>query len=335
MSAIASDLDRSPEGAPAFFADAQAALPFAIGQARNIEERVYARKYPASDYAAHIPVVTEGPEWAIGTTFFTVDTVGEAKFISAAANDMPMNAVLRDLGSQDFALIGSGWEWTIEEINQAAFYGVDLPDTKAVGAGEKVERLLHRIAMAGSTEKNWTGFVNDPRVSRVDVATTGVGGSRLWSLKLANNVLWDMNSLLTSIRDNSGEVEWADTIRLPPLAFNMLSLRTLGAPNYDTSMLDYFRKANVYTAETGNPLDIRPLRELANAGSGGTGRMIAYRRDPEVVRFHLPMPRRTLEPRAKSLMAFETGTIARTGGTEVRLPIAMAYADGMVPGTGQ
>lgn len=59
------------------FEDAQAALPFVIAQGRNIETRVYQRRYPAFNYAAHVPVVTEGQPWAIGTTFFTVDTAGE------------------------------------------------------------------------------------------------------------------------------------------------------------------------------------------------------------------------------------------------------------------
>lgn len=55
--------------------------------------------------------------------------------------------------------------------------------------------------------------------------------------------------------------------------------------------------------------------------------MVVYRRDSEVLRFHLPMPRRVLQPRQKSIMGFETGIIARTGGTEWRLPGAAAYGE--------
>ena len=93
------------------------------------------------------------------------------------------------------------------------------------------------------------------------------------------------------------------------------------------TVLDYIRKNNIYTAETGQALAISPVRELATASQDGGGRMVASRRDEEVVRFHLPMPRRVLQPRQKSIMGFETGIIARTGGTEWRLPKAAAYAD--------
>lgn len=313
--------------APQPFADAQAALPFVIGQGRNIETRIYQRRYPTFNYAAHVPVVTEGNEWAIGTTFFTVDTAGEAKFLSGAGTDMPFNQMNRDQASHDFAMIGSGWEWNLEEINQASLYGINLNDTKAMSAADKVERLLNTIAMSGHTEKNWTGLVNNASVSRVDVANDGTGTSTFWSTKTADLILRDVNDLISSVRANSEEVEWADTLRLPPEAFRDIATRRLGAGDGMITVLEYLRRNNVYTAETGQPLDIMPLRELATASNDGGGRMVAYRRDPDVLRFHLPMPRRVLQPRQKSIMGFETGIIARTGGTEIRLPGAVAYGD--------
>lgn len=305
------------------FADAQAALPFVVAQGRNIETKIYQRRYPTYNYGAHVPVVTEGNQWAIGTTFFTVDTAGEAKFLSGAANDMPFNSATKDMQSKDFAMIGSGWEWNLEEVNQAALYGIELNSTKAMSATDKVERLLNTIAMVGTTEKNWTGFANNATVSRADVTTPGT----FWPAKTADQILLDIDEVLTRVRTNTSEVEWADTLRLPPVAFRTLATRRLGAGDGTITVLEYVRKNNVYTAETNQPLDIAPLRELATASQDGGGRMVAYRKDPEVLRFHLPMPRTVLQPRQKSIMGFETGIIARTGGVEIRLPGAMAYAD--------
>ncbi|HDS1723388.1 DUF2184 domain-containing protein [Pseudomonas sp. YQ_13] len=313
------------------FEDAQAALPFVIAQGRNIETRVYQRRYPAFNYAAHVPVVTEGQPWAIGTTFFTVDTAGEAKFLSGAGTDMPFNQATRDQASHDFAMIGSGWEWNLEEINQAALYGVNLNDTKAMSAADKVERLLNSIAMVGSTEKNWQGFLNNSAVSRADAAATGTGSSTFWSAKTVDQILDDVNGLLSGIRTNTEEVEWADTLRLPPNAFRLAATKRLGAGDGFITVLEYLRRNNIYTAETGQPLDIMPIREARNASQDGGGRAVAYRKDPEVLRFHLPMPRRVLAPRQKSIMGFETGIIARTGGTEIRLPGAVAYLDEITP----
>jgi len=317
------------------FADAQAAYPFVVGQGRNIEQRIYTRRYPTFNYAAHVPVVTEGNEWAIGTMFFTVDVAGEAKFISGAANDLPFSNATRDQGTHDFAMIGAGWEWNMEEVNQASLYGIPLSDTKAMAASQNIERLLNTIAMVGSAEKNWKGFVNQTGVQRADAGATGGengggGTSMFWKHKTNDEILEDINTVISTVSTESEEVEYADTLRLPPEAFRLLTTRRLGAGDGTLTLMAYVRLNNVYTATTGQALDIQPLRELATASADGGGRMVAYRRDPEVVRFHLPMPRRVLQPRQKSLMGFEQGVIARTGGVEVRLPGAMAYLDEIV-----
>lgn len=302
-------------------------MPFVIAQGRNIESKIYQRRYPTFNYGAHVPVITEGQAWAIGTTFFTVDAAGEAKFLSGAGTDMPFNQVTKDMASHDFAMIGSGWEWNLEEINQAALYGIDLNSTKAFSASDKVERLLNTIAMAGHTEKNWTGFVNSPLVARYDAANTGTGPSTFWANKTIDQILTDINTAIAYVGDESEEVEWIDTLRLPPAAFRQLATMRLGSGDGLLTGIDYLRKNNVYTAQTNQMLDIQPLRELATASNDGGGRMVLYRKDPEVVRFHLPMPRRQLPPRQKSIMGFETGLIARTGGTEWRLPGAAVYVD--------
>ena len=305
------------------FADAQAAYPFVLAQGRNIETKVYKKRYPTYNYAQVIPVVTEGAEWAIGTTFFSVDSAGEAKFISGAGTDMPFNKTTRDQASHDFAMIGSGWEWNLEEVNQSSLYGIDLPATDAMSATDKLERLLNSIAFSGSTEKNWTGFANSAAVPRADVDTPGT----FWPAKTGDQMLADVNEVLGRVRTQTNEVEWADSVALPPVAFRAAATKRLGAGDGFATVLEYIKKNNIYTAETDQPLNIYPVRELATASQDGGGRMVAYRRDEEVVRFHLPMPRKVLQPRQKSIMGFEQGIIARTGGTEWRLPKAAAYAD--------
>lgn len=311
------------------FADAQAALPFVIEQGRNYETRVYEKRYPTLNYRDVVPVLTEGNAWAIGTMFQIVDTTGKAKFISGAANDIPFNQAVRSLATHDFAMIGSGWEWNMEEVNQAQLYGVDLNAAKVTGATQSTEQLLYDVCMIGSTEKNWTGFTNDAVITRVDAAATGTGSSRAWADKDIDDIGADINDNFALVRTNTKEIEWADTIALPPSSFRALSTRRISTGGDGTmSMLEFVRKNNVYTAENGGaPVNIISVRDLETAGTSSTRRMVIYRRDPDVVRFHLPMPRRVIGVRQKSLMGFEDGLIARTGGVEWRLPKAAIYVD--------
>lgn len=67
---------------------------------------------------------------------------------------------------------------------------------------------------------------------------------------------------------------------------------------------------------------------LETAGAGSTHRMVAYRRSPDVVKMHVPMPLRWLQAEQR-LLKFEVPGIFRLGGVEVRRPGAMRYLDGI------
>lgn len=307
------------------FADAQAAFPFVIAQGRTIETQVYKKRYPTFNYSDIVPIVTEGQPWAIGTTFFTVDTAGEAKIISGAGTDVPFVASKRDQASSDFWMIGAGWRWTLEEINQASLYGIDLAATDAMSASDAIERRLYFTFMRGQTEKRVTGFVNSPLVQKFTATQTAQAATPAQAAAMVND-------LLSTVRTNSNETEWADTIALPPSVMRRWSTQSQGAGDGTLNVLEYIRRNNIYSSENnGAQLRIVTTRELAAAGDGGTGRMVAYRYDRDVLRGHLPLPRRVLDPRQASLMGYEQGIIARTGGTEIRLPGAMAYLDGVSP----
>lgn len=311
------------------FEDAQSALGFVVEQGRNIETRVYELRYPEFTYATHVPVVTEGAEWALGTIFFSETTVGKMEWLSGSATDMPYNELLRSKYGRDFYMAGSGWEWNIEEANQALLYNIPISDRKARGTRRTAEQFLYNVALSGSTEKGFTGLVNSTEVTRTTVAADGTGASTTWATKTAALRRRDMNDMLSSVRTSTNEVEWANSLRLPPNQWRQIATAGTGVGDGTLTELEFFRRNNIYTAENATPLDIRPMRALVGAGLGGLNRMMAYRNEEEVVRFHLPMPFKMLPPRVKSLMSFEAGGIVRTGGTEWRLPGAAAYYDGI------
>ncbi|KKZ89058.1 DUF2184 domain-containing protein [Rhizobium phaseoli] len=310
------------------FIDAQSAVGFVTPAFYNIERTVYQRKYPSFDYASLIPVVTEGSPWGRGVLFRSSDIAGKAEFLSGKGFDMPYADVTRDQFLKGFELAGIGYEWSLEEINVAALEGRQLGPEKGEAARKVAEQMLWNIGMTGTTEKNWTGLINDPNVTATTATADGTGSSALWANKTPDQILRDINAALTGIFTGTNEVEMADTVLFPSARY--LSISTLArSSTSDRTILSYLQENNVYTAETGRPLTIRGLRNLATAGGGGTARMIAYRRDPEVLRFHLPMPHQFLPPFQKSSMTWEVAGIMRTGGTEIRLPKAVAYVDGI------
>lgn len=85
----------------------------------------------------------------------------------------------------------------------------------------------------------------------------------------------------------------------------------------------------MYTAETGTPLMIRGVRGLDSAGASGNGRAIAYSRDPEGVKIHIPMTHRFLPVWQTGPIVFDVPGIFRLAGLEIRRPGAFRYADGV------
>lgn len=319
----------------------QASLSFVQGNLANIETTVYARKYQNADYARHVSVVTEGQAWAATTTFYATDTVGEAKFVTGASTDIPYVSMTRDQQNAPNYMLGSGFEWNVEEANQALITGQSLSSELPLASRQVIERSLYQIAITGKvnaansvSEKGLTGLINDTGVASYVVAATGTAGSTFWKNKTPDQILFDVNTLLAGIPTATAQVEYADTLRLPPSAFRYLSSVRLGNGDGSLTILAFLRANNIYTAEYGGQLDILPLPELETAGANGQGRMIAYRNAPEVIRFWLPMPFMLLPVRSRSILSFEGAGIARTGGTQIKLTGAIRYADGVTDGSG-
>lgn len=310
------------------FTDNQQALGFITPAFYNVQTEVDLIKFPSYDYATYIPVVTEGSEWARGALFRSSETAGKAQWLSGKAFDMPYASSTQAQFLQPFDMAGIGFEWSLEELQVAALEGRDLGSDKARDARLVAEEMLFNIAMVGDTDKGWTGLVNDAVVTAVDAPADGAGSARTFDSKITTPtlILRDVNSAIIGVTTDTRETEVANTLIMPTSTVQLLGSTAL-ISNTSMTVLEFLRTNNAYTALTGQPLTIRGLRSLETAGPSATKRMIAYNRDPSVVRFHLPMPHRFLTPFQKSSMTWEVAGIMRTGGTEIRRPRSVRYLD--------
>jgi hypothetical protein len=76
-------------------------------------------------------------------------------------------------------------------------------------------------------------------------------------------------------------------------------------------------------------ITILGLLNLETAGAGSTGRMVVYRRDPQVLKLHLPMPHWFRPVFQTGPMTLDIPGIFRVGSVEVRRPGAVQYVDGI------
>jgi hypothetical protein len=310
-----------------FLVDAQQALGFLTHQASYIEAEVYETQYPEVQYPSLIPVDESAPEWTKSITFFSVDKVGAADWFHANGTDIPLADVERSKFEQGVEMAGIGYRYNLEEIANAIQMGINLDTSRASAALRAYEEFVERVAFTGDTDKGWMGLANQTAVTRVTAAADGTGSSSLWSAKSDDQIARDLNDQLTAVYTTSYQAEVADTILLPVSRFTFLATKRLA--NLNMTLLQYIQQSNAYTALTGRPLTIRSIFGLDTAGNGGTARAIFYRRDPNVLKMHLPMRHRFLPVWQRGPIVFDVPGIFRTGGVEVRRPVAMRYLDGV------
>jgi hypothetical protein len=309
--------------------DAQAALGFLIAQRSIIEPTVYRTRYPDLNYAELVPVDTSANEWAKSITFFSMDMVGQAQWFSGQAQDVPNADVIRNQFEQSIAMAAIGYQYTLEELGMARLIpGTNLQTDRAGAARRGWEEFVYNVALFGDAKKGWEGLFNSSLVTAGNVAADGTAGATAWSAKSPDLIMRDVNAVLTGVFTGTNTVDIADTLVLPFEALHLIGTKRLDATN-QTTTLAWLKENNVFTMQTGRPLTIRGQRGLENAGQGGTGRMMAYRRSPDVVKMHNPMPHRFLDVFRKGPILYEVPGIGRLGGTEFRLPKAARYADGI------
>lgn len=307
--------------------DAQAAMGFMINQASYIEAEVYRTQYPDIIYPQLVPIDESAPDWIKSITYFSIDSTGKAEWFHHEATDMRLADVNRSKFEVSVEMAAIGYRYTLEEIGQAMQLGFALTAERGIAAGRAYDEFCESVAFIGDARKNYTGLINNALVSSTTVPV-GVSTTTPWSTKTGDEIIKDINLGLTGIYTTSKTVEMADTVLLPVDQFNLIATTRLSS-QVTMSVLEWIQRYNVYTQQTGRPITIRAVRQLKDGGGAGVDRMVIYRRDPGVVKMHIPMRHRFLPVWQTGPMIFDVPGIFRLGGVEVRRPVAVRYLNGI------
>ena len=309
--------------------DAQSVMSFVTRQAAHIEPTVYATKYPDLQYAELLPIDTSAGEYTKTIEFYSSDKVGQAKWFNHNSRDVPRADVQMSKHTHSIEMAAIGYGYTTEEIGYASRLGINLSGDRAMAARRAYEEFVNDIAFNGDTQKGWTGLYNDSNVDAANVADSGASSSRLWKDKTPIQILADINESLTAVVTGTRRTEIAGHLLLPLEAFVHITTTPMSTDFPNMTIYDYVMKSNTYTAMTGQPLTIRVGDGLESAGATSTGRMIAYRKAPDVLKLHLPVPLKFLPVWRTGPMLYEIPGYFKLGGVEIRLPGAVKYRDGI------
>jgi hypothetical protein len=307
----------------------QLAYNFVVNQTTAIEQQVIRIKYPEVQYPDLVPVDTNtGNEWVKSITYYSADMVGRADWFHHTALDVPLAELSREKFERGMEMAAIGYRYTLEEVaNAMNTPGLNLTSDKAAACRRAYEEFVDNLALRGSVPKNMQGLINSTLVTATTAPADGAGGLTTFASKTNQQVIRDINSAMTGIATGTNWLYYADTILLPPAVLVGLAGRIIEYSSM--TLLDWIKQYNVLTVQTGRPITLAGVRGLETAGLGGISRMVAYRRDPEVLKMWIPMPHRFLPVWQRGPLVFDVPGIFRLGGVEIRLPAAMRYLDGI------
>jgi len=222
------------------------------------------------------------------------DQVGAAQFMGKGASPRNIPSVSVSLGALTIPMAWSATSAAITNEDARVYEHGNLGSlAQDLGKVQRkaCENLIETSVFFGAAEVGFEGFLSYTGVTASNVAATGTGFSTLWSAKTGSQIIDDVNAAIKKVMEDTKYIFNPGTIYLPPAQFFALQVPlVVGGVAVATSILEWIKKNNAYTAWTGNELTIKPIRYLAGAGANGTNRMVVMEKSAEYQYLPFPMP---------------------------------------------
>lgn len=252
----------------------------------------------------------------------------------AGKNTTAITGISLDIGktASPLTIWAEEIQWSLPELASAEKLGRPIDTQKYEGLKLKWNMDADAQVYGGDADMSFYGLFNSPNVTAAAVAL-GASGSRLWSQKTPNEILNDVNSLLSATWAASGYAVIPDQLRLPPDQYNYI-LSTIVSNAGNDSIMTFLKRNNLMKESMGTDLNIQPVKWLVGMATGGTigtadghNRMVAYNKQVNYVRFPMTLLQRTpIEPRGLYQL---TTYWNRFGVVEFVYPTTVQYADGI------
>ncbi len=293
-------------------------LAFYISQLAALEAKIYQAKYRNIVYQEFVPVDTSDPEWVDSIEYISYDAVTIGKFVGANARDLPQSDINANKSTIKVGYAGNSYSYSLDELRKSQAMNIPLDTAKAASSLRGFQEHCQRLAFRGDADRGMFGLFNNPNIQ---LSTSTVD----WATATGPQIVADANAALIAVWQNSAETHLPNVLAMPSDKWAVLS-ETRMEPGTDTTVLEFLKKNNLYTAYTGQPLTIKPNFELKTAGTANVPRLMAYELNDENLVMKMPMAWRSLAPQPKDLQ-IKVPAEYKVGGVEFRYPGSAAYRD--------
>lgn len=224
-------------------------------------------------------------------------------------------------------------KYTILELASAAQMGRPIDAQKIEALKLKHQMDIDEQVYVGDANIGATGMLNNTLMTNFSNVPNGAAASPLWVNKTPNEILADINGLITNVWAASGWAKMPDKILLPPAQFGYIST-TLISTAGSVSILKYLLENNVLNTSGMGTLQIVPCKWCIGSGAGGTigttgafDRMFAYTQEKGLIRYPMTMLQRT--PIQFDSIYHKFAYYCRLGIVELVYPETVGARDGI------
>lgn len=210
-------------------------------------------------------------------------------------------------------------DYSIIELAKSMQTNRPVDNQKHEGMKLKFNMDVDEQVYMGDESINVKGLLNQDIIAPENATDT-------WDKLTHDQILEEMNGILTTAWANSGYAIVPSDVLLPPTVYGSLVTRKVSEAG-NISILKYLEQNSICNAENGKELSVRPSKWCTKAGTAKKGRVMAYTNRNDIVRF--PLVSLSNLPLQYDGIHQKTVYYGALGVVEVVRPETIMYLDGV------
>ena len=306
-------------------------LAYFVNQLDNLDRKLYEPLYNVT-WGRDINLRT-GITMANESTSFIRSNIGgigtqnaQGKpWISPNTTTLPGVSVNGERVVLPLRLLGQEISYTSVELERSQLVGQPIDTQKFDAMNIMYQMNTDEMVYVGDTDVGAKGLLNSNLVTSGAVAN-GAAGTPAWATKTPDEILKDVNDMVTAAWQASGFAVCPDKVLLPPAQFAYISSQKVSNAG-NVSILQFLEDNSIALRVNGRKLEIQPVKWLTGRGASGADRMVAYTNQEDKVRFPM-VPVRRETPYYLGIK-FNAPYIWAFGEVEFLYPETVIYRDGI------
>ena len=302
---------------------------FLLKELEKVDEKIL-EPLSGTDWPRDMPVITGGGIMesisAIDVTYASTGSDDDNLFYDAA-NDIPV--IQADLSKQVARTFNFAEDMAFNRMEKEKMAQVGRDPETFLNKGIRLhfDKVVDRNVYVGFRKVSSTGLCNNPNIVR-SAAAAGAGGATQWRDKTADEILADINAVISAVWEENDCASDAlpNHILVPVEQFGMLVTRKVSEDS-ERRILTYVLENNL-TARQGQELVISPCKWCRAVGSGGSDRMVAYMNQVDRICFNMTQPLRRIDTEYMD-MRIKIPYFAQFSEVRFLYPSTVRYVDGI------